>query len=99
MSDMAFGAVTVFSMKRLFVSEAEQQTLVNWTMLLIDIGLAAVLVALAVFLIWRLYDLFQAKGCWRQEFLAEKKVNTEAEIKEQKRKLNELTATLKEVSK
>lgn len=99
MSDMAFGAVTVFSMKRLFVSEAEQQTLVNWTMLLIDIGLAAVLVALAVFLIWRLYDLFQAKGYWRQEFLAEKKVNIEAEIKEQKRKLNELTATLKEVSK
>lgn len=99
MSDLAFGSVTVFSMKRLFVSEMEQQTVVNWTMLLADIGLAVVLVALAVFMLWRLYDLLTKDGRWSQEFATEKKLSVEAEIEEQKRKLKELTATLKEVSK
>jgi len=54
---------------------------------------------LAIFLIWRLYDLFQAKGYWHKEFSTEKKVSAEAEIIEQKRKLEELNAILKEVSK
>lgn len=63
-SDLAFGAVTAFSMKRLFVSEAAQQGLVNWLMALVDLGLAAVLVALALFLIWRLSDLFKKHGLW-----------------------------------
>jgi hypothetical protein len=66
-SDLAFGAVTVFSMKRLFVSESAQQGIVNWTMLLADIGLAAVLVVLAILLIWRLADLFKKKGIWTTE--------------------------------
>ncbi|MEW6568307.1 MAG: hypothetical protein AB1449_09120, partial [Chloroflexota bacterium] len=39
-SDLAFGAVTAFEMKRLFVGEAEQQPLVNLTMILADAGLA-----------------------------------------------------------
>jgi large-conductance mechanosensitive channel len=82
----------------LFGAESEQQNIVNWTMLLADIGLAAVLVALAVFMLWRLYDLLQAKGYWARELAAEKKQTTEAEIEEQKRKLEELTAALKEVS-
>ena len=43
-SDVAFGSVTIFSMKRLFVTESAQQPLVNWTMLLVDLGLALVLV-------------------------------------------------------
>jgi hypothetical protein len=98
-SDLAFGSVTVFSMKRLFVSEAEQQNIVNWTMLLTDLGLAAVLVVLAIFMIWRLYDLFQAKGYWTQELKVERKISAEAEIKEQKRKLEELTSALKGVTK
>jgi hypothetical protein len=99
MSNLAFGSVTVFSMKRLFVTEAEQQNIVNWTMLLTDIGLAMVLVALAVFMLWRLFDLFKSKGWWKQEYRAEVKHNAESEIEEQKRKLKELEETLKEVEK
>ena len=66
-SDLAFAAVTVFSMKRLFVSESEQQSLVNWAMILADFGLALVLTVLAIFLIWRLFDLFKKNGRWSQE--------------------------------
>ncbi|MGB2964652.1 MAG: hypothetical protein WBB69_11775 [Anaerolineales bacterium] len=97
-SDLAFGAVTIFSMKRLFVEQIAQQKVVNWTMLLADIGLAGVLVILAVFLLWRLYDLFLQRGRWAEELKLEQKMSTEAEIAEGKRKLEELTATLEEVS-
>jgi hypothetical protein len=97
-SDLAFGAVTVFSMKRLFVEQISQQAVVNWTMLLADIGLAGVLVVLALFLLWRLYDLFLKKGRWAEELRAETKASAEAEIIEGKRKLAELTARLEEVS-
>ena len=67
-SDLAFGSVTVFAIKRLFVSETDQQPLVNATMLLADIGLATVLVVLAVLMVWRLVDLFKRKGKWAKEF-------------------------------
>lgn len=66
-SDLAFAAATVFSMKRLFVSESAQQPIVNWTMLLVDLGLTLVLVALALLMIWRLADLFKKRGRWSQE--------------------------------
>ncbi len=66
-SDLAFGAVTVFSMKRLFVSESAQQPLVNWTMVLTDVGLASVLAVLAALMLWRLIDLFKKEGRWAQE--------------------------------
>ena len=66
-SDLAFGAATIFSMKRLFVSESAQQPLVNWTMLVMDFGLAMVLVALALFMLWRLFDLFKKHGRWADE--------------------------------
>ncbi|KAA3646509.1 MAG: hypothetical protein DWQ07_09870 [Chloroflexi bacterium] len=66
-SDLAFGAVTIFSMKRLFVTESAQQPLVNWTMLVADFGLALVLVVLAMFLLWRLFDLFKRNGRWKSE--------------------------------
>ena len=98
LSDLAFGSVTVFSMKRLFVDEINQQSLVNTTMLLTDLGLGFLLVILALLLLWRLYDLFQAKGHWNREFKAERKQSAAAEIKEQERKLEELTAALKEGS-
>jgi len=97
-SDFAFGAATVFSMKRLFVSEIAQQPLVNTTMLLIDFGLGAILVLLAIFLGWRLIDLFAKDGVWSNEFGAEKKANAQADIEAQKQKLAELQATLEEVS-
>lgn len=66
-SDIAFGAMTTFEMKRLGVSEFMQQGLVNTLMLLADIGLAAVLIVLATFLVWRLADLFKKDGIWKTE--------------------------------
>jgi len=66
-SDLAFAAVTVFELKRLFISEAAQQPVVNWTMLLADIGLATVLVTLAALMLWRLLDLFKRRGRWAKE--------------------------------
>lgn len=66
-SDLAFGAVTVYEMKRLFVEEAYQQPVVNITNLLGDIGLVVVLLALAALMVWRLIDLFKKNGRWSQE--------------------------------
>jgi hypothetical protein len=66
-SDLAFAAVTVYEMKRLVVSEAQQQPLVNTALLLVDIGLGMVLVILALFMIWRLFDLFRRQGRWTEE--------------------------------
>jgi hypothetical protein len=44
-------------------------------MLLIEIGLALVLIMLAAFMIWRLVDLFKRKGRWAAE-LAEEGLDT-----------------------
>jgi hypothetical protein len=66
-SDIAFGAVTVFEMKRLFVTEAAQQPLVNGLMYAIDFGLGMLLVILAAMMIYRLVDLFKNKGRWIEE--------------------------------
>lgn len=67
LSDVAFASVTIFEMKRLFISEATQQPLVNTVMLLMDIGLGGLLVILALVMIWRLSDLFKRKGRWTEE--------------------------------
>jgi hypothetical protein len=67
LSDIAFAAVTVFEMKRLFITEAEQQPLVNVLMYAIDFGLGMLLVLLATVMIWRLVDLFKPKGRWTEE--------------------------------
>jgi len=66
-SDAAFAATTLFSTKRIFVSEAEQQPLVNAVMLVIDIGLFLVLLALGALMVWRLVDLFRDQGRWKEE--------------------------------
>jgi hypothetical protein len=68
-SDLAFGATTVFFLKRLFVSEYAQQALVDTAMLAIEIGLGLLLVSLAVFMGWRLVDLFKKGGRWSQELV------------------------------
>ena len=99
MSDLAFASATIFSMKRLFVPESEQQSLVNTLMLLMDMGLALVLLALGIFMGWRLFDLFKKNGLWSKELAAERKINAETEIEEIKRKLDELQAAQEEVSK
>lgn len=70
-SDLAFAGATLFSMKRLFVTEYGQQAFVNWTMLAIDFGLGAVLVVLALLLLWRLADLFRPGGRWARELAEE----------------------------
>ncbi|MEW5830276.1 MAG: hypothetical protein AB1846_15420 [Chloroflexota bacterium] len=67
LSDIALAAVTVFEMKRLFISEAVQQPLVNALMYAIDFGLGMLLVLLAVVMVWRLVDLFKPKGRWTEE--------------------------------
>jgi hypothetical protein len=67
LSDIAFAAVTVFEMKRLFIAEAEQQPLVNLLMYAIDFGLGTLLALLAAVMVWRLVDLFKAKGRWTEE--------------------------------
>ena len=67
LSDLAFASVTVFETKRLFVSEAAQQPLVNTVMALMDFGLGMLLVLLAMVMIWRLFDLFKKKGRWSEE--------------------------------
>jgi len=67
-SDIAFAAVTVFSMKRLFVIEYYERPLVNMTMLLTDFGLGTILVIVAILLIWRLLDLFKKDhALWKKE--------------------------------
>jgi hypothetical protein len=67
LSDIAFASVTIFEMKRLFISEASQQPLVNTLMLLMDFGLGMLLVVLAMVMVWRLLDLFKKKGRWTEE--------------------------------
>lgn len=66
-SDIAFAAVTIFSMKRLFVTEYHQAPLVNWTMLATDFGLGLVLVVTGGLMVWRLTDLFKQDGLWSSE--------------------------------
>jgi hypothetical protein len=66
-SDMAFTAVTLFTTKRLYVSESAQQPLVNWTMWLTDLGLFLVLLLLGFLMAWRLIDLFKKDGRWKKE--------------------------------
>jgi hypothetical protein len=66
-SDIAFASVTIFEMKRLFISEAEQQPLVNTVMLTMELSLGMLLIILALVMIWRLLDLFKRKGRWTEE--------------------------------
>lgn len=66
-SDLAFAAITVYEMKRLFVTEYMQQPVINLTMVLTDVGLGALLFVFAAFLLWRLFDLIKVKGLWKSE--------------------------------
>ena len=57
----------VLFLKRIFITEYAQQALVDTIMLAIEIGLGTLLVSLAVFMFWRLQDLFRKKGRWEKE--------------------------------
>jgi hypothetical protein len=70
-SDLALAGVTLFEMKRLFITEAEQQPLVNGLMLAIDIGLGVLLALLASVMVWRLVDLFKKNGRWTEDSKSE----------------------------
>ncbi len=96
-SNLAFGSVTIFSMKRLFVVQSAQQNVVNWTMLVADLGLAAVLVVLAVFLLWRLYDLFLKNGRWNRELQQDTIATLKARIEHKKQSLKEMEDKLEEI--
>jgi len=67
LSDIALAGVTVFEMKRLFITEAEQQPLVNVLMYAIDFGLGMLLALLGAVMVWRLVDLFKPAGRWKEE--------------------------------
>jgi hypothetical protein len=71
LSDIAFASVTIYEMKRLVVTEAAQQPLVNIVMLTMEIGLGSLLTLLAAVMIWRLVDLFKNKGRWTEEISQE----------------------------
>jgi hypothetical protein len=67
-SDLAFASMTIYSMKRLFIpEEVAQQGLMNTTMLLADFGLGSLLIMMAIFLGWKLFDLFNGDGVWKKE--------------------------------
>jgi hypothetical protein len=66
-SDIAFGLVTLFETKRLFVSESAQQPLVYWTTTIGGSALTLVTAVLGILMFWRLIDLFYRKGRWSHE--------------------------------
>ena len=78
-SDLAFGAVAVLETKRLYVTELNQQPLVDVVIILGDIGLFSVLVLLGVLMFWRLGDLFTRSGRWKKE-MQETGLNSDGEV-------------------
>ncbi|HMN13838.1 MAG TPA: hypothetical protein PKD55_16110 [Bellilinea sp.] len=66
-SDLSMAAITLYGTKRLYVSEAQQQPLVNAAVLVADIAMVLLLVTIAAVMGWRLIDLFKNKGRWYVE--------------------------------
>ncbi|MDP3046882.1 MAG: hypothetical protein Q8O07_05330, partial [Chloroflexota bacterium] len=79
-SDVALGAAALFATKRLYVTESGQQPLVDLVMALTDIGLAIVLVVLALLMLWRLVDLFRGKGRWAAELTEAEEAESSQEV-------------------
>jgi hypothetical protein len=80
-SDLALGAAALFMTKRLYVTESGQQPLVDLVMALTDIGLAIVLVVLALLMLWRLVDLFRGKGRWAAELAEAEEAESGQEVR------------------
>jgi hypothetical protein len=67
-SNIAFAAVVIFSLKRVFVSEYAQQPFVDTVQIPIEIGIVALWAALGALLVWRWIDLlFKKEGRWKKE--------------------------------
>ena len=66
-TDIAFAAATLFSTKRLGVSEFGQQSFVDVLMVLMDIGLGATLTILFLFLLWRFVEMLKKNGSWKKD--------------------------------
>lgn len=66
-TDLSFAAIAILETKRVYVTEAQQQPLVDGVVLATDIGLGMVLLTLAALMVWRLVDLFNNRGRWTQE--------------------------------
>ncbi len=60
-SDVAFAMMTLFSLKRLWVSEENQQPLVDFYMFVTDIALGLVEAVLAAYMVWLLIKLLNRK--------------------------------------
>ena len=80
-SNLAFSAVALYETKRLYVSELQEQPLIDGVMLLTDIGLAMVLTALGVLMAWRLVDLFRSRGTWSRELAQDPPPPSEEEVR------------------
>ena len=44
-----------------------RSVVIPWTMIVMDFGLGAILVMLAMFLGWRLFELLKQDGLWKKE--------------------------------
>ena len=60
-SDLAFAMVTLFSLKRLWVLEENQQPLADFYMLLAEIGLGLLEIILGIYMFWLLIKLISKK--------------------------------------
>lgn len=69
-TDVAFACATLFSIKRLGVTEFGQQGFVDTLMAFMDVGLGLTLTILAIFLVWRLTEMLKSKGSWKKDLEA-----------------------------
>jgi len=60
-SNLAFAMITLFALKRLWVTEEAQEPLVRWYMVLSEFGMGALLIILAVYMFWLLIRFFNKK--------------------------------------
>ena len=70
-SDLAFATATVYSCRRLLITEYAEAPLVSTLTLLLDFGLGTVMITLGILMVWRLIDLCKKKGRWHEESSAD----------------------------
>lgn len=60
-SDLAFAMITLFSLKRLYVTEEAQEPVVKFLMVTSEIGMGAMEIILAVYMVWLIIKLINKK--------------------------------------